>query len=106
VQFDTLAVPYEAEEMDELTLAYATSVHKSQGSEYPAVVVLLHTSHYLMLHRSILYTAITRGKEQVVLVGSKKAVVLATKNARVQRRYTGLQERLKLAENDDSGLME
>lgn len=85
---------YEAENFDELSLAYATSVHKSQGSEYSAVVMPLHTSHYVMLHRSILYTAVTRGKELVVLVGSRKALAMAIKNFREEKRYTGLREKL------------
>ena len=83
------------EELDELSLAYAISIHKSQGSEYTAVVIPLHTSHYLMLHRSILYTAVTRGKEQVVLVGSRRALAMAIRNVRVERRFTGLKEKLK-----------
>ena len=77
-----------------MSLAYATSVHKSQGSEYPVVVIPLHTSHYMMLYRSILYTALTRGKQRVILVGSRKAVALATRNVRVERRFTGLRGRL------------
>jgi exodeoxyribonuclease V alpha subunit len=96
VDFYGRSVSYRPDELDELSLAYATSIHKSQGSEYPAVVIPLHTSHYLMLHRSILYTAITRGKQLVVLVGSRKAVTMAIKNVRVEQRFTGLKERLKL----------
>jgi exodeoxyribonuclease V alpha subunit len=69
-------------------------VHKSQGSEYPAVVIPLHTSHYLMLHRSILYTAVTRGKKLVVLAGSRKALAMAIRNLRVEKRNTGLREKL------------
>ena len=91
--FDKL-VTYEADELDEIGLAYATSVHKSQGSEYPVVVIPLHTSHYLLLHRSILYTAVTRGKKLVVLVGSKKALAMAIRNLRVEKRNTGLREKL------------
>lgn len=94
VDFDGRAVPYAFDELDEISLAYATSIHKSQGSEYPAVVIPLHTCHYLMLHRSILYTAVTRGKELVVLVGSKKALSMAIRNVRVERRFTGLKEKL------------
>ncbi|MFB3061759.1 MAG: ATP-binding domain-containing protein, partial [Candidatus Binatia bacterium] len=75
-------------------LAYATSVHKSQGSEYPGIVIPLHNSHYPMLHRSILYTAVTRGKKLVVLVGSKKALWMAIRNVRVEQRFTGLKEKL------------
>jgi exodeoxyribonuclease V alpha subunit len=87
-------VEYEADEMDEISLAYATSIHKSQGSEYPAVIIPLHTSHYLMLHRSILYTAVTRGKKLVVLVGSRKALAMAIRNVRIEKRNTGLKEKL------------
>jgi exodeoxyribonuclease V alpha subunit len=95
VDFDGKTVSYDIEDLDEINLAYAMSVHKSQGSEYPAVVIALHTSHFPMLHRSILYTAVTRGKELVVLVGSKKALAMAIKNVRIERRFTGLKERLK-----------
>jgi exodeoxyribonuclease V alpha subunit len=94
VDFLDRVVEYESDELDEITLAYATSVHKSQGSEYPAVVVPLHTSHYVMLHRSILYTAVTRGKKLVVLVGSRKALAMAIRNLRVEKRNTGLREKL------------
>ena len=83
--------------MDELTLAYAISVHKSQGSEYPAVVIPLLSQHYIMLQRNLLYTAITRAKRLVVLVGSKRAVAIAIKNNRVQFRYTNLSTRLSEA---------
>ncbi len=94
VDFLDKVVDYDSDELDEINLAYATSVHKSQGSEYPAVILPLHTSHYLMLHRSILYTAVTRGKKLVVLVGSKKALAMAIRNVRVERRNTGLKEKL------------
>jgi exodeoxyribonuclease V alpha subunit len=94
VDFYDKRVEYESDEIDEISLAYATSIHKSQGSEYPAVVIPLHTSHYLMLHRSILYTAVTRGKKLVVLVGSKKALAMAIRNVRLDKRNTGLKEKL------------
>jgi exodeoxyribonuclease V alpha subunit len=94
VDFYDKLVEYESDELDEINLAYATSVHKSQGSEYPAVVIPLHTSHYLMLHRSILYTAVTRGKKLVVLVGSRKALAMAIRNVRLEKRNTGLREKL------------
>lgn len=94
VDFLDKVVAYESDELDEISLAYATSVHKSQGSEYPAVIIPLHTSHYLMLHRSILYTAVTRGKKLVVLVGSRKALAMAIRNVRIERRNTGLKEKL------------
>jgi exodeoxyribonuclease V alpha subunit len=95
VDFDDKRVEYEADELDEICLAYATSIHKSQGSEYPAVVIPLHTSHYMMLYRSILYTAVTRGKQLVIVVGSRKALGMAIRNVRVERRNTGLREQLK-----------
>jgi exodeoxyribonuclease V alpha subunit len=95
IDFDGRALSYGFDELDELSLAYAISVHKSQGSEYSAVFVPLHPSHYLMLHRSILYTAVTRGKELVVLVGARRALSMALRNIRVERRFTGLKERLK-----------
>lgn len=94
IDFPDKIVEYEAEELDEISLAYATSVHKSQGSEYPVVILPLHTSHYLMLHRSILYTAVTRGKKLVILVGSRKALAMAIRNLRVEKRNTGLREKL------------
>jgi exodeoxyribonuclease V alpha subunit len=94
IDFYVKSVDYDADELDQINLAYATSIHKSQGSEYPAVVIPLHTSHYVMLHRSILYTAVTRGKKLVVLVGSRRAVAMAIRNVRVEKRNTGLSEAL------------
>jgi exodeoxyribonuclease V alpha subunit len=94
VEFLEKIVEYESDQLDEIALAYATSVHKSQGSEYPVVVMPLHTAHYMMLHRSILYTAVTRGKKLVVLVGSRKALSMAIRNLRVENRNTGLKEKL------------
>ena len=94
VDFDDKRVEYESDELDEISLAYATSIHKSQGSEYPAVVIPLHTSHYMMLYRSILYTAVTRGKKLVLVVGSRKALGMAIRNVRVEKRNTGLKEKL------------
>jgi exodeoxyribonuclease V alpha subunit len=95
IDFLDRVVEYDSDELDEITLAYATSVHKSQGSEYPVVVIPLHTSHYVMLHRSILYTAVTRGKKLVVIVGSRKALAMAIRNVRLERRHTGLAEKLR-----------
>ena len=97
VDFDGRIVPYERAELDQLVHAYAVSVHKSQGSEYPAVVIPIATQHYMMLQRSLLYTAVTRGKQLVVLVGSRRAVGLAVRNADARRRYTWLAERLRAA---------
>jgi len=88
-------VEYDMADLDELVLAYAITVHKSQGSEYRAVVLPVHTQHYMMLQRNLLYTAITRAKELVVLVGTKKAMAMAIRNDKVARRYTGLAKRLQ-----------
>jgi exodeoxyribonuclease V alpha subunit len=93
VRFDTL-VSYTLGELDELVLAYAISIHKSQGCEFRAVVFPLTTQHYMMLQRNLLYTAITRARELVVLVGTKKALGIAVKNDKVSERYTGLAARL------------
>lgn len=87
-------VTYEKNELNELTLAYASSVHKSQGSEYKVVIVPLSTSHYIMLQRNLLYTAITRAKQKVIIIGSKKALMTAIQSNRTQKRYTLLAERL------------
>ena len=87
-------VVYDFDELDELTLAYATTIHKSQGSEYPAVVIPLHTQHFVMLQRNLLYTAITRGKKLVVLVGTKRAVAMAVRRTESHKRITTLKQRL------------
>lgn len=79
----------------QLQLAYALTIHKSQGSEFPMVIIPLHTTNWIMLQRNLLYTAITRGKEKVVIVGSKKAVRIAVRNSEPKRRYTRLEELLK-----------
>ena len=94
VGFEDRIVVYEAAALDELTLAYACSVHKSQGSEYPCVIMPLHTQHYVMLQRNLLYTAITRGKRLVVLVGDRRALGAAVRNRSTERRFTLLAERL------------
>ena len=97
VDYDGRRVNYDYNELDELTLAYAISVHKSQGSEYPAVVMPVLTQHYLLLQRNLIYTAVTRGKKLVVLVGSQKALKMAIQNNRPQQRYTQLSKRIALA---------
>ena len=76
-------------------MAYATTIHKSQGSEYPAIVVVLHTQHYPMLQRNLLYTGVTRGKKLVVLLGSKKALHIALKNFNNTKRYSRFKQRLQ-----------
>jgi exodeoxyribonuclease V alpha subunit len=95
VDFDGRVVAYDFGELDELALAYALTIHKSQGSEYPAVVIPLHTQHYLLLQRNLLYTGITRGKKLVVLVGSRKALALAVQRKNTGQRYSGLCRRLR-----------
>ena len=94
VAFDDRQVIYDLGELDELVPAYATTIHKSQGSEYPAVVLPLHTQHYPLLQRSLLYTGLTRSRRLVVLVGTKKVIGLAVKSRPAQRRVTLLRERL------------
>ena len=94
VDYDGRPVSYEYADLDEIVIAYAVSVHKSQGSEYPAVVMPVLTQHYMLLQRNLLYTGITRGKKLVILVGTKNAVAIAVKNNKPQRRYTLLRERL------------
>jgi exodeoxyribonuclease V alpha subunit len=94
VQFEDRSIIYEGDETDELALAYAATVHKSQGSEYPAVVIPLHTQHFVMLQRNLLYTAVTRAKKLVVLVGSRKAIGQAVRTVSAGRRCTALDFRL------------
>lgn len=96
VLFDGREIPYEFSELDELVLAYAVSIHKFQGSECPCVIIPMHTSHFKLLHRNLLYTGITRGKKLVILVGSKKAIAIAVRNEEVQKRYTGLKKQLEV----------
>ncbi len=98
VAFDTGIVTYDYSELDEISLAYAISVHKSQGSEYPAVVIPIFIQHYVLLQRNLIYTAITRGKKLVVVVGTKKAFLIGIKNNKIQRRYSKLDKRLSESE--------
>jgi exodeoxyribonuclease V alpha subunit len=93
IRFDA-DVDYDRSELDEVTLAYAITVHKSQGSEFPCVVMPVLTQHYIMLYRNLLYTGVTRAKRLVVLVGTKKAVALAVRNVRSEQRFSSLAERL------------
>jgi exodeoxyribonuclease V alpha subunit len=94
ISFDGRTVTYGLGELDEVMLCYATTIHKSQGSEYPAVVIPIMTQHYMMLERNLLYTGITRGQKLVVLVGQKKAVGIAVRGNKDRRRWSKLQERL------------
>ena len=100
VNFDGRPVKYDGGDLDELVLAYATTIHKSQGSEYPAVIVIIHTQHYVMLQRNLLYTAITRGKRLVLLMGVPYAIDQAIKTNTVRERRTSLFERLSSGEGE------
>src|SRR6266851_471404 len=95
VDFDGRRVAYGQGELDELVLAYATTIHKSQGSEYPAVVIALATAHYPMLRRNLVYTGVTRGKRLVVLVGQRKALTIAVRDSRAERRWSKLNQWLR-----------
>jgi exodeoxyribonuclease V alpha subunit len=95
VRFDERLVKYDFGELDEISLAYAITIHKSQGSEFPAVVIPLATQHYMLLQRNLIYTGITRGKRLLVLIGQKKALGIAVRNDRPQRRYSGLLSSLR-----------
>lgn len=99
VKFDDKEIEYEALELDELVLAYATTIHKAQGSEYPIVIMPITFSHYVMLQRNLLYTGITRAKKVVVLVGNRNAIYKAVKNNEVKNRNTWLRERLREIQN-------
>ena len=94
VRFVDRDVVYEFSETNELILAYAVSVHKFQGSECPCIIVPVHTAHFKLLHRNLLYTAITRGKKLVILIGTKKALAICVRNTDSKKRYTGLKESL------------
>jgi exodeoxyribonuclease V alpha subunit len=102
VDFDGRDVSYDFGELDELVLAYATTVHKAQGSEYPAVVIPVTTQHWPMLQRNLLYTGVTRGRKLVVLVAQPKAVALAVKGQQERRRWSKLKEWLSTELADGS----
>ena len=92
IYFDDREIIYSFTELDEITLAYATTIHKSQGSEYPVVVIPISMQHYVILKKNLLYTAVTRGKKLVILVGQKKAISTAVKNKKNMCRFTKLKE--------------
>jgi exodeoxyribonuclease V alpha subunit len=94
VSFEDRLVRYDFADLDELVLAYAISVHKAQGSEYPVVIMPVLTQHFTLLQRNLLYTGVTRGKNLVILIGTKKALAIAIKNNKTQKRHTRLKERL------------
>ena len=95
VLFDGRSVEYEDTDLDELTLAYATTIHKSQGSEYPVVVIPLLMTHFVMLQRNLIYTGITRAKKICIIIGTTKALAYAIHNQVVLKRNTKLKERLR-----------
>ena len=96
VRFDNRLVEYDSTKLDELVLAYAVTIHKSQGSEYPVVVMPILMTHYVMLQRNLVYTGITRAKRLLVIVDTKKALSLAVRNVKVNHRNTMLKERFRI----------
>jgi exodeoxyribonuclease V alpha subunit len=102
VDYDGRSVVYDFDELDQLAHAFACSIHKSQGSEYAAVVIPLHTQHYVMLQRNLLYTGVTRGKKLVVVVGSRKALGIAVKKQDTAFRYSILRQRLQAPDSPDA----
>jgi exodeoxyribonuclease V alpha subunit len=95
IQFDIRTVNYEFDDLDEINLAYATTIHKAQGSEYPAVVMPLSMQHYALLERNLLYTGVTRAKKLMVLLGESKAVYMAVNQMRAHQRITNLAAQLR-----------
>jgi len=102
IDFEGREVIYDFGELDEVSLAYAITIHKSQGSEFPAVIIPVATQHYLLLQRNLVYTGLTRGRRMVVLVGQQKALGLAVRNDRTARRYSALLARLRAAFSSDA----
>jgi len=99
ISFDGRLIPYDFNDLDEIVLSYAVSVHKSQGSEYPAVIIPVLTQHYVLLQRNLIYTAVTRGRKLVILIGTQKALAIAVHNNKTRKRYTRLSERLLTQKN-------
>ena len=100
VNFEGRLVEYDFGDLDELALAYVLSIHKSQGSEFPAVVIPLAMQQYMLLQRNLVYTGITRGKKLVVVIGQRRALGMAVKNNRTEQRFSGLLARLKAPGRD------
>jgi exodeoxyribonuclease V alpha subunit len=103
VQFEGRRVTYDYADLNEIALAFATTIHKAQGSEYPVVILPVYMQHYLMLSRHLLYTGLTRAKQLAVLVGPTKAIALSVKQAKDQKRYTLLAQRIARAEHNSVG---
>jgi exodeoxyribonuclease V alpha subunit len=97
IKFDDRLVTYDFGELDEVSLAYAVTIHKSQGSEFPAVVIPVAMQHYMLLQRNLIYTGITRAKRLLVVIGQKKALGLAVRNDQSHKRYSGLLCSLKVS---------
>ncbi|NGX56972.1 MAG: ATP-dependent RecD-like DNA helicase [Candidatus Anoxychlamydiales bacterium] len=95
IKFDGKIVTYDFSDLDEIALAYAVSVHKYQGSECPCIIIPIHTTHYKLLYRNLLYTAVTRGKRLVIILGTKKAISIAINNTEVLKRFTGLEDSIR-----------
>nr|WP_258184026.1 ATP-binding domain-containing protein [Chroococcidiopsis cubana] len=104
VQYQERMVTYDYADLNEITLAFATTIHKAQGSKYPVVVLPLYMQHYMMLSRNLLYTGLTRAKQLAILIGPSKAIGLAVKQVKDTQRYTLLQERLVKREHQGSNL--
>ena len=94
VNFDNRSVVYDSSELDELVLAYAATIHKSQGSEYPVVVMPILMTHYVMLQRNLVYTGVTRARKLLIIVGTKKALSMAVRNTSIDKRNTLLAKRI------------
>jgi exodeoxyribonuclease V alpha subunit len=94
ISFDGRDVTYDYADLNEINLAYAISIHKSQGSEYPVVILPLYLQHYIMLSRNLVYTGLTRAKKLAIVIGSSKAIAIAVKHNNERQRYTRLRERL------------
>ena len=94
IVYNKREVEYDFADLDEIIHAYAVSIHKSQGSEYPVVILPIVTQHYILLQRNLIYTAVTRGKKLVIMVGTKKALAMAVNTVKSETRYTGLKRRL------------